>query len=155
MEQSLLAPRASNPTGHERTRIISLFPSLYFSIYFPSKQHVTKSTNTRWDQAWCRLPSAIILPQVWWLLSPEEREKCVVTHSPRQHPVPSLAQFCGWQGGVGATKSSLVWQPRLTSGVLGGWFVLPGGDEVTGRCFSKLTALHIFLFCCKGPGRGW
>lgn len=55
------------------------------------------------------------LAEVWWLLGLEERRKrLVATHSPRQHPVPSLVQFCGWQGRVGAAKSSLGGQPRLT-----------------------------------------
>lgn len=45
-------------------------------------------------------------------------------------PVSALPQLCGWQGGVGAAKSSLGWQPRLTSEVFMGQFVLPKDDEV-------------------------
>lgn len=84
------------------------------------------------------------LSQVWWLLSLEER-RCVATHSPRQDPGPSLVQFCGWQGRVGAPNSTLGWQPGLTSGVLvGNLFFLRVMRWWAGAFQSWL---HSILFC--------
>lgn len=124
-----------------------------FQFIFPSKQHVIKSTSTRWDQAWCRLPSAIILPQVWWLLSPEERGKHVWLHT-----LLGSILCLAWPSFVGGREG---WgQPNHL------WFGSQGWprESLGGDLFclgvmrwqaGALTALHTFLFCCKGPGRGW
>jgi len=60
-------------------------------------------------------------------------------------PVPGLPQLCGWQGGVAATGSSLGLTAKADLRGSCGQFVLPKGDEVTGRCFSMLTELHTFF----------
>lgn len=72
--------------------------------------------------------------------------------SPR-HRSAQVALVVCVAGRNGAAKSSWGWQMMLTSEVLVAQFLLPKGDEVTGRCFSVLTELHAVF--CKGPGSSW
>lgn len=85
----------------------------------------------------------------------KEEKEHRYTSPPGSSPVPGLPQLCGCQGGGGGGQPNHLWgwQPRLTSEVLVGQFVLPKGDEVTGRCFSMLTELHTLF--CEGSGSGW